>query len=469
VTDGDNVYFGSTDRYLYSVDGSSGNRNWRYEAIGEVVSEPAVSDGTVYFSSGGYTYAVSDGDEVWTHSEGAGPASPTTVSLGTVYVTKSRRVFALDSEDGSVFWSYRLGTDSTSKPAFDEDRGNIYVAGDNEVVALDATDGSELWTSTEIDVDGGVAIGDDGRLHVAGRRGTVAVLNGDDGSTVAKTETRGRFADSPTLAVGRVYLGSLDGGVYAFDDEDLSLDWEYGTGSAVNGSVGAAGDAVYVAEGSRLHCLDASSGEEIWTKDVGDSLHSPSVDGSYVYAGCRDDALYGFEGTRSLLGDDLRILSASLEDESVGPGEEFRATVEVENRGGSSGEIELEMRRDGGLAATETVSVPGGESQIVTLSGSANEVITGEFEVTVNGDQVGTVRIGEEREENETESDDVVTQNTTGSQNGNDTDTRNGTTDENKTGGSDGGQSLPGFGFLAGAAGVAGVLAARLCGSGDGE
>ncbi len=468
VTDGDTVYFGSEDGYLYAVDPVTGDQEWEFDAFTDVTSEPATDGDTVYFSSENYTYAVSGGSEEWSHSEGVGPASPATVALGTVYVAKSRQVFALDADDGDELWSYRLGADSTAAPAFDEDNSRVYAAGDGELVALSAGTGDEIWTY-RIDVDGAPAVDDDGVVYVAGRDGTVAAVDGGD--VVHETTLNERFGSSPALAHGRVYVGSLDGGVYALeaDDDGFSTVWNVSSTAGVNGSVAVAGDAVYVAEGSRLRCLDAETGDEIWEETADNNLYSPSVDGDTVYVGGGDDNLHGFSGEAVAVGADIEITSVELDEGEVGAGEEFSVTVEVENHGSASGEVELEMTRDGDFAARETVEVGGGGTEEVTVSASAASVVTGDFDIAVNGVSAGTLSIVEEEDDEEDEEDEeeddeeAEAEDDEGADNETETDDGTG----NETDPEEDLEPLPGFGFVAGAVGVAGALAARLYGGGN--
>ena len=57
------VYVGSTDNHLYALSATDGTERWRFETGDDVVAAPAVVDGTIYLpSTDGYLYALS-GDE----------------------------------------------------------------------------------------------------------------------------------------------------------------------------------------------------------------------------------------------------------------------------------------------------------------------------------------------------------------------------------------------------------------------
>ena len=82
------VYFGSTDKCLYALNGE-GDLKWRYQTKGEVNSGPALAaDGTVYVGSNDSSlYAINaDGTLKWHYETGGHvEAAPTIGTDGTVY------------------------------------------------------------------------------------------------------------------------------------------------------------------------------------------------------------------------------------------------------------------------------------------------------------------------------------------------------------------------------------------------
>ncbi len=144
------VYFGSTDGYVYAVDGAGGGRRWRYETGGEVHSAPAVGVGidVVYFvSTDGYLYAVDadSGELRWRYETGGEVRSSPTFGqaghgghYGVVYfVSSDGYLYAVDADSGELRWRYEVGADVHSSPAVGYDI--VYVSSsDGYVHAVDA-------------------------------------------------------------------------------------------------------------------------------------------------------------------------------------------------------------------------------------------------------------------------------------------------------------------------------------------
>lgn len=221
------VYFESSDNHVYALDAKAGGLKWSYErmdgslgysgpvfaegglfvagettayrldpATGEVkwkifiggksLSTPAVAGGKVFLGGDGTglaALAAADGKTLWSFKGRVANdwfGSPT-LSGNTAYVTTyNRYVYALDTETGKQKWSYRLLGSALTTPALDEKRNVLYVTSatfrDNPTLtALDARTGKKLW---------------DYRM--------------------------GYVAGSPVISEGRLYVGSTNGYLYAF-------------------------------------------------------------------------------------------------------------------------------------------------------------------------------------------------------------------------------------------------------------
>ena len=99
------------------------------------------------------------------------------------------------------------------------------------------------------------------------------------------------------MANGFVYVGSDDGGVYAFDAmTGQTLLWKFLTGGAVVSSPDVANGIVYVGStDGALYALDALTGQSV-TKDLtgGAIFSSPEVANGVVYVGSDDKFVYAF-------------------------------------------------------------------------------------------------------------------------------------------------------------------------------
>jgi len=88
---------------------------------------------------------------------------------------------------------------------------------------------------------------------------------------------------------------------------------------------------------------------------------------------------------------DVSVVSGRLDSTSVGVNEPFTTTVELQNTGGQTGDITLDLEADGDVLTRQTVSVGGSTEQRVDISASIGQA--GTYDITVNGNAVGTLDV----------------------------------------------------------------------------
>ncbi len=113
----------------------------------EMVSSPAMADGTVYVGSGPKLYAINqDGVKLWEFETGV-VYSPAIGSDGTVYVGSSdNKLYAINGKSGVKLWEFKTGSVVTSSPAIGSD-GTVYVGSDDKKLYAIKTDSKGLAKS----------------------------------------------------------------------------------------------------------------------------------------------------------------------------------------------------------------------------------------------------------------------------------------------------------------------------------
>lgn len=99
----------------------------------------------------------------------------------------------------------------------------------------------------------------------------------------------------PIVAGGKVYVGSMNGKLYAVNAADGSHAWTFETGGPILHSPACAEGKVYVGSvDGHLYCLDASTGRRQWRffGGRGGFAASPAAIGGVVYAGSRSGTFY---------------------------------------------------------------------------------------------------------------------------------------------------------------------------------
>jgi outer membrane protein assembly factor BamB/endonuclease YncB( thermonuclease family) len=126
----------------------------------------------------------------------------------------------------------------------------------------------------------------DGVIYVGSLDGSVYALNSSSGPALWQFTTGAGILSSPAVADGVVYIGSQDTNLYAIDAASGRERWRFATGSEVLSSPAVVDGIVYVGGmDSYAYAIDAKTGEEIWKVRVGQAFSSPAVVDGVVYIG----------------------------------------------------------------------------------------------------------------------------------------------------------------------------------------
>jgi outer membrane protein assembly factor BamB len=263
------VYFGSGDGNVYALDAASGTVKWKFQTGDVVHASPAISDGTLFIGSwDSYFYALdaSTGREKWRFKTGedadihnqVGIQSSAAVADGIVYFgCRDSNFYAVDARTGVQKWVFNnkgswvilspavrdgkvyfatsdtglfYGVDAkTGAPLFSLDfkhwpmfsspaiAGTMLYVGSHEgkLIAIDLTNQKPAWSfqteaskknaATYIKPDGtpNYEVAYDGDFY------------DDIVSGVGRMFSLGPILSSPVVADGVIYVGSVDGNLYA--------------------------------------------------------------------------------------------------------------------------------------------------------------------------------------------------------------------------------------------------------------
>lgn len=257
------VYFGSGDGFVYAVDASSGVLRWKFKTGDVVHASPAVADGMVFigsWDSNFYALDAATGTEKWRFKTGedavnhnqTGIQSSAAVADGMVYFgCRDAHLYALDEQTGAMKWSYSTkGSWILNSPAVS--KGKVYFATSDTglLYAADAKTGAIEYAVSfhGWPVYSSPAIAGE-MLYVGSTEGTVSGVHLPSGriawtfSTEASKQnmgaiksyfgpfttdfyddvmaaygkllTLGPILASPVVVENVVYVGSVDGNLYA--------------------------------------------------------------------------------------------------------------------------------------------------------------------------------------------------------------------------------------------------------------
>ncbi len=220
------VYLHGTDGFLYALNPATGDTFWRVSVLATTFASAVVApDGTIYQpSASGYLYAVRpDGTVKWRFFSGDDTfATPALDSAGNIYFTTyTLGLLFCVTPEGTMKWSF-------SPPAFDLASGSptltadesavIFGSLEKQVYAVNTADGSLRWATTlgEAVLASTPAIDAAGNIYVGCYDHRVYLLDAQ-GVIQRRWDTALPIRSSPALVGRRLYIGSGDAKLYAFD------------------------------------------------------------------------------------------------------------------------------------------------------------------------------------------------------------------------------------------------------------
>jgi outer membrane protein assembly factor BamB len=191
-------------------------------------------------------------------------------------------------------WAFKCGNSVEGAPAVAG--GTVYVSStDKHLYALDLAAGTQKWKTKLSAMKASPAVKGD-RVYVGDLDGKFYCLKAADGSKIWEFETGGEITSGCNFHGENVLIGSHDATLYCLDPAGKKL-WEVKTEGPVNGSPVVVGDTTFVAGcDSILHVLDAKSGKELGTVDLGgQAAATAAVLGDFAYVGTMTNQLVGVD------------------------------------------------------------------------------------------------------------------------------------------------------------------------------
>lgn len=147
-----------------------------------------------------------------------------------------------------------------------------------------------LWKVT---ISGGAFEGTpviaDGVVYLGDMDGTVYAWNLEDGKERWKHKVDSGFIAAPAVRDNLLYIGDIDGKFYALDIKTGKPKWTFSAEAEIDNGANFWKDKVlFGSQDANLYCLNAESGELVWKFTIGDQIRCmPTVvdDRSFV-AGC---------------------------------------------------------------------------------------------------------------------------------------------------------------------------------------
>jgi len=227
------------------------------------------------------------------------------------FISTTNRVYCLDSSNGEMIWIKKLGDAKNIPNSYPNNIPTIYdnklfICGyDGKIYCLNVSNGGITWTSIPIDsarfslkvVYDRIYVGAEDSPH------RFYCLNASDGTVIWSWIMVLVPPSCPAIFDEKVYVCNLYGIVYCLDAFSGEKIWSYDTGGDILCEVSSPvvyDNKVYVIDeeglwGGHINCLDAYNGKRLWRTWLhsGFMWHfSPTVAYGKLYIAAYDMAIY---------------------------------------------------------------------------------------------------------------------------------------------------------------------------------
>lgn len=297
------VYVGSQSGELAALNLSNGSVRWKYKATGPIgESSPCVAGGAVFIGDlNGTLHAVSvsDGKAIWTFRTGSEiKSSPVVVGDRVLIGSYDENLYCVSASKGSLIWKFR--TNGPVHCTAGVSRGLAFVAGCDETFrAIRITDGKEMFHIASGAYTGASPALVGQKAYYGTFNNEVLAVNLTTRRIVWRYRNRQRqfpYYSSAAVAEGRVVVGGRDKMVHCIDATTGKELWTFMTRARVESSPALADGRAFIGSNDgKFYVLDYKSGAKLWEFNAGAPLSaSPAIAAGRVVIGSEDGRLYCF-------------------------------------------------------------------------------------------------------------------------------------------------------------------------------
>ena len=229
------------------------------------------------------------------------------------YETKSTyllQIQVMDSFGETYSQSLTIQVDNVAEPILPDNQvpefhpaGTVVGILYPEPLDIPAQDiGQSLWDfTTGADILSSPAIGPDGKVYIGSADSKLYAFDGQSGVKLWEFTAGGIVQSTPAVsASGTVYVGADDNFLYALDGTSGAKHWEFEAGGKVRSSpaIGEDGKVYFGSDDFKVYALDGTDGTKVWEFATGNRVYSAPALGSdgTVYVGSYDNKVYALDG-----------------------------------------------------------------------------------------------------------------------------------------------------------------------------
>lgn len=273
---------------------------WDYQAEGSIDSSAAIVSGIVYVGSGdGILHAIdlATGKKLWQYkTEGSFGESSPCVHRGVVYIGDlNGALHAVDAATGKAIWTFQTEGEIKSSPNVYEDR--IYFGSYDEHLYCLSLSGTLVWKFLTGGPVHSTPAAAGGMVYVSGCDAIFRAIAAETGKEAYEISIGEYAGASAALQDGYAYIGTFANEVLGLNLQQHKVEWTYRHATrTLPYYSSAAVTQDYVVVGGRdkmVHCLQRSTGKEVWTFLTGARVESsPAITANRIIVGSSDGNLY---------------------------------------------------------------------------------------------------------------------------------------------------------------------------------
>lgn len=214
-------------------------------------------------------------------------------------------IVSLMAVSGQLNWRSEIGGEFSASPIADGQ--SVYVASETgkaeagsrratgALRALGREGGVTQWMRTlAMPLRGSLTLGG-AKLFGGSSDGKVYAFDSRNGEARWFFDYGQPFNSQPVVSGSRVYIGSEDGSLLALEESTGKLLWRYKTKAAVRGPVANGNDVVYFGSGDGyVYAVNAANGRLIWRKRTGAGVQAVVRAGEGLLVASLDNFVYKF-------------------------------------------------------------------------------------------------------------------------------------------------------------------------------
>jgi len=384
------VFIGTSSGNFYALDLATGQAIWTFDAGSPVSTSPAFQNGLVFFGTEnpGKIYAVDSGTGLakWLHQVPTGASvysSPAVVNDKVIVGSSDGNLLCLDQWEGQVLWTTHVGSGNISSPAVEN--GTVFVTSSIGVEAVDLLTGTLIWQyDTSWPVVSCPAVADSIVFVGSENNDRVFAFRDSTGQPLWIFPTGG-WLTPPAVDSSKqlVIAGSKDFNLYCLDEQTGSVKWKFNDNpNYLSDPTISSNGLVYVGtHDGVLHCLSEDTGLEVWTYDVGAPIiSSATVTSKHVFVASAEGGIYCFGSIFTT----YNIAISSLTESSLEVGQRYSLNINatVQNEGDTVETFNVTAYANGTAIETKEITLMNESSIVVTFVWDTTGFALGNYKIS---------------------------------------------------------------------------------------